>query len=74
MVTSGGAAKGWSLSENDISTAFLKSGPIKRKIWLVPPMNGNLNADEGWLAKKAIYVAGGWAERFLPYVRQFPAK
>ena len=50
-----GAAKRWSLRKIDTSTAFLKSDPVRRKIWLTRLMLANLKADEVLLAEKAIY-------------------
>ena len=52
IATSVGSAKGWGLRKIDVS---LKPGPIRRKIWSVPPMEAVLPADNIWLAEKAIY-------------------
>ena len=60
-----GAAKGWNLRKIDISAACLKSDPAERKIWVIPPMEANSEADEICMAKKAVYcLADGPSDFF----------
>ena len=51
IITRVGAAESWTLRKIDISTAFLKSDPIARRIRPIPTMGANLRADETWVAK-----------------------